>query len=345
MPNLFSTFGRAALVALGLAVAPAAFADADFTFSCPTGFTPIFTGGGTQSVEATCGIDCGPGFVATANGNSVTCSQGAPVDTPASGCSLDRESAEQLRCARHRQGRHAHADLHGRHDPTALTLTWRHPGRLSDERGHGERQLCVLDGVNQTKTAGTTFQVKSAGGGGTNSTNRSATFNYQQAAAAVLGTSRTVRAARRRSRISIPRSTDTPGDGLGGVGTGAYFSIKMTVPSNANTAVNLALKMLGTYGMTGASATWAISETACDVDTPILDMINTIFSKNKLRYMKGYISPNIDASYNYGPAGSQGNATTLSGTRTMEIGKTYYFNIKVSSCPSGYCTIDSLKLP
>lgn len=346
MPNLFSTFGRAALVALGLAVAPAAFADADFTGKCPSGSSPIFGSGGGQTLTFNgCQVDCGPGFVATANGNSVTCSQGAPVDTPASGCNLTANPPNNSDAPG--TAKDVTLMLTCTAGTTPLALVWSGgtpAGCPTSVNGLANQQLCTIAGVNQNKTW-TLSSIKSAGGqGGTNSTNRSAVFTYSAGGG---GGGDFTNCPSGSSKISnfYPKVSDTSGDGLGGVGSGAYFSIKMTVPSNANTSINLALKMLGTYGMTGASATWAISETACDVNTPILDMINSNFSKNKLRYMKGYISPNIDASYNYGPAGSQGNATTLSGTRTMEIGKTYYFNIKVDSCPSGYCTIDSLKLP
>ena len=54
MSNLFNTFGRAALVAIGLTFAASASAQTNYSFNCPAGYTTSITGGGSPSVTVSC---------------------------------------------------------------------------------------------------------------------------------------------------------------------------------------------------------------------------------------------------------------------------------------------------
>ncbi|MBK6806070.1 MAG: hypothetical protein IPG84_15085 [Betaproteobacteria bacterium] len=54
MSNLFNTFGRAALVAIGLTFAASASAQTISSFNCPAGYTTSITGGGSPSVTVSC---------------------------------------------------------------------------------------------------------------------------------------------------------------------------------------------------------------------------------------------------------------------------------------------------
>ena len=84
MTQLFSTLSRAALVAIGLSAAPAAFAQG--TLSCPTGFTPLVNG-----TEVTCQMACATGTpTPTINGSSLsfTCGGGGGGDAAPGSCTL-----------------------------------------------------------------------------------------------------------------------------------------------------------------------------------------------------------------------------------------------------------------
>ena len=89
MTQLFSTLSRAALVAVGLSVAPAAFAQG--TLSCPTGFTPLVNGN-----EVTCQMACATGTpTPVINGTSLsfTCGGGGGGDCNDNGVPDDQDIA------------------------------------------------------------------------------------------------------------------------------------------------------------------------------------------------------------------------------------------------------------
>jgi len=124
--------------------------------------------------------------------------------------------------------------------------------------------------------------------------------------------------------------------------SGKWLSIKMTVPANANQSSSLEMYFSGVYA--AGTGSWAISEMACDIDHPIIDPLGSNYAKNKLAYMKGYLTPNIDGFYTYGPT----QATTTATGATMAIGKTYYLNVWFDTCSAdntGGCDFSNVKLP
>ena len=141
---------------------------------------------------------------------------------------------------------------------------------------------------------------------------------------------------------STTTKTFWPQNGNGGIGVSPGKFISIRIAPTAPTTNNAIMFFSGVYG--GAPVgTWAISEKACDVDSPIVDAINseaaTAKKPAKVRYMKGYLSPNIDGSYNIGAAGTQGK------TATMEVGKVYFLNIRVDSCAAATCSFSNVRLP
>lgn len=127
---------------------------------------------------------------------------------------------------------------------------------------------------------------------------------------------------------------------IGSVGAGKFISIRIAPSAPTTGAVSMFFS--GVYG--GApQGVWAISEKACDVDSPIVDVLGstaaTAKKPAKVAYMKGYLTPNIDGRYNIGAAGTQGT------TAAMEVGKIYYLNIRVDSCQAAACSFTNVKLP
>lgn len=105
---------------------------------------------------------------------------------------------------------------------------------------------------------------------------------------------------------------------------GQIMSIKMTVPAGASgnksgffSAVNGGYKI----------STWAVSKTACDFDSPLVDVVNSNFAKGRIKYLKAQTATNISFSYSQG-AGPEG----VAGGVTMVAGQTYYLNIRLDSC-------------
>lgn len=118
---------------------------------------------------------------------------------------------------------------------------------------------------------------------------------------------------------------------------GQIMAIKMAVPTGAPMTGNLPMQFLGTYSGSPSGA-WAISERACDLATPIIDTINT--KPDKVKKMAGFVNGAFTGTYNYGPAGTGGV------TKVMEVGRTYYMNIRIDACAAvATCGFEFVKLP
>lgn len=115
---------------------------------------------------------------------------------------------------------------------------------------------------------------------------------------------------------------------LGPLTTGSVLTIKMKVPATAS-----GFKSAYFSGVYGGSRqlTWAVSEKACDFDTPVVDLANT--TAKKTAYLKGISSQNISFRYEYGAG------------KTLEPGKTYYLNIRIDSCNAADCPFGGITLP
>ena len=119
---------------------------------------------------------------------------------------------------------------------------------------------------------------------------------------------------------------------------GQWMSIKMPVPAGAPMGSNLPMQFQGTYSGS-PSGYWALSEKACTLDSALVDTINSKPGKPP-KTMSGYYGGSIYQSYNYGPVGSQGV------TKIMEVGKTYYLNIRFDECSGvSSCGFENVRLP
>lgn len=120
---------------------------------------------------------------------------------------------------------------------------------------------------------------------------------------------------------------------------GQIMAIKMAVPLGAPMNSYLPMEFRGTYSGS-PNGSWALSEKACDFDAPLIDTLNPPKPGKPPSKMAGFYSGGITSRYNYGPAGSQGV------TKVMEVGKTYYLNIRVDSCSAvASCGFEFVKLP
>lgn len=119
---------------------------------------------------------------------------------------------------------------------------------------------------------------------------------------------------------------------------GQIIAIKMAVPTGAPMTRNVGMQFQGTYSGS-PNGFWAISEKPCDLAAPIKDTINSKPDKPP-KTMSGYYGGSIYATYNYGPAGTGGV------TKVMEVGRTYFLNIRVDSCSGvASCGFENVRLP
>lgn len=309
MPNLFNTFSRAALVAIGLALAPAAFAQG--TFSCASGFTPIFTGVGTQNLEATCGVTCPSGQVASVNGNTVSCSGGTPVDVAPGGCTLTASPTTGSSAT------NVTLTYKCTSGTLPISVAWQGgtpPGNCLDTMD-ALTKTCTVPSVGQT-TTWTVSQFSNTVGNGSNNANKSATFTFQQGgggdwAMCPTGTN-TV-----SSGWMTNRSVD--------FGEGTAYSYKLTVPSTGYSSSTIA----NDWGQYGAApfVEYSISTTACDwsgaTDIPYLTISGSAKLGSKFHYFNN--TGVFSVRYRVGA--------------NMMPGQTYYFNIRAVGCAFGSCNL------
>ena len=317
MPKLYSTLGRAALVALGLAVAPAAFAQS----GCPSGMTATVSGVGTASAEAVCALTCNGGDVVAFNGGTYSCQPPGGGNVGVSGCTLTPTNPAAVPSG----GSVTYTARCTGGTPAAMTLQWSKTGpatlsgcassgnvgdsitcQATNITGNGSVTVVFSNGVGSSSTKSASYAVQTGGGGG----------GFQNCPSGSITDSSWY------PHLN-PGQPYEPDVGVFN-SNGQIMSIKMTVPAGASgnksgffSAVNGGYKI----------STWAVSKTACDFDSPLVDVPNSNFAKNKIKYLKAQTSSNISFSYSQG-AGPEG----VAGGVTMVAGQTYYLNIRLDSC-------------
>jgi hypothetical protein len=305
MPNLFNTFSRAALVAIGLALAPAAFAQG--TFSCDGGFTPIFTGVGTQNLEATCGVTCPSGQVASVSGNVVSCAPGGGGDVGPSGCTLTSSASSVASGG----GVTLTAKCTGG-SPSALDLTWTIPNGDSACPASGtvnQNAQCSVSNI----TNGGTYSVKFSNGIGSGLT-KSVAVGIQSGGGGGFASC---------PSGAITRSNGWFTNQAVSFNQGTMYSYEMVVPSSGYTTGTVS----GGWGYYGGVGTleYNITTVACDfsgaTDVTVLDARGTAKPGSKFHYYDNTGVFNL--KYRVG--------------QNLQPGTTYYFNIRSNQC-DGTCT-------
>lgn len=332
MPNLFTTFGRVALVALGLAVAPAAFGQ----ITCSKGMTPLVTGVGQQSAEAVCGLACTSGNVVALDGQgNYVCQSGGGGNVQVSGCTINPTNPAAVASG----GSVTYTAKCTGGTPAAMTVQWSRTGTatLANCATSGNvNDSITCDATNITGN-GTVTAVMSNGIGSSSSK----TANYTVQAGGGGGGFENCPSGSLTSSSFYPHPLEGSTSEIGLLGNNQMMSIKMTVPAGAsgNKSANLGAAF-GGYKL----VTWAVSKTACDLDSPIVDVGNSNFSKNRLKYLTSQTTADVRFNYTQGP-GPDG----VAGGVTMTAGQTYYLNILMQSCTNdlfgGVCWYDSVLLP
>lgn len=305
MPNLFNTFSRAALVAIGLALAPAAFAQG--TFSCASGFTPIFTGVGTQNLEATCGVTCPSGQVASVSGNTVSCSGGTPVDVAPGGCTLTASPTTGSTAT------NVTLTYKCTSGTLPISVEWQGgtpPGNCLDTMD-ALTKTCTVPSVSQS-TTWTVLQFSNTVGNGSNNANKSASFTFQQGGGGGFA--------------SCPSGANTVSPGWGSNlqpqfgGVGSIYSYEMPIVQGAST---FTLTSTWSFYASGGSFEYNISKVACDFSGA--SDIPYVTSSGSLRtgsYVHGYSSSGVfSVVYKVG--------------KNIFPGNTYYLNIRSTSDGGG----------
>lgn len=307
MPNLFNTFSRAALVAIGLTLAPAAFAQG--TFNCGTGFTPVVNGN-----EVTCQMACATGTptpTITGSSLSFTCSTGGgPV--PPSGCKITASPSSGSTAT------DVTLTLSCTSGTLPINVQWSGaaPGNCPSGTGAMDAlsKTCTVPAVAQT-TTWTVSQFSNDGGNG--ATNKSATFTFQQG-----GGGGEYAACEKTPTVSTgfyPVSNGTTAN-IGELNDSTLMVIKFTVPSSAYG--NPASANFSTQYSGDKTRDYVLSSSPCD-----------FAGTNAVKYngskIMGTTYSNLTFKYSYGNTGS---------TATLIRGQTYYLTIRgVSGCPGGDC--------
>lgn len=299
VPRLRTALGRAALLALGLAA-----------FSC-TGVSPRLE---PQATGQVVGVDAN---------DVVTSTDGGGTEVP-SGCRLTANPSS------------------GGPGPTAVELTlactagtlpisvaWSGgltPGDCPTSMD-SLSEPCTVSGVSQT-TRWTVSQFSSSAGDGTGNSDKYADFTYT---AGPGGEWANCPANTLKVTDLYPRGSALPygQDGTymwGPLPTGATMSVKMAVPAN-KTGTGHA-RFTSSYGGS-RTATWSISEKACDLVNGVKDTDTATWFT---LYLVGSTGGNLQATYSYGS------------TKTLKPGSTYYFNIRMDSCDSDDCYYSNVEL-
>ncbi|MFO1307704.1 MAG: hypothetical protein U1F64_04610 [Burkholderiales bacterium] len=250
MTQLFSTLSRAALVAIGLSAAPAAFAQG--TLSCPTGFTPLVNGN-----EVTCQMACATGTpTPTINGSSLsfTCSGGGGGDVAPSGCKITASPSSGSSAT------DVSLTLSCTGGTLPINVAWQGaaPGNCPSGTGAMDAltKNCTVPGVSQT-TTWTVSQFSNSVGNGTGNANKSASFTFQQG-----GGGSGEYALCNAAGVSVAQGFKYPArnvytNGYGSLGLGDGLVFKMVVTSLRSGGGQWS----GNYG---GVKEWALTTTACD---------------------------------------------------------------------------------
>lgn len=322
MTHLFTTIGRAALVALGLAVAPAAFAQS--TASCPTGMAPQWSGDGSSSASYVCALTCTGGQVATVSGNQVSCTGGGGGPVAPSGCTLGRSPANGGPSATN-----VTLTLSCSSGTLPINVAWQGgnaPGNCPTSMD-ALTKTCTVPSVSQT-TTWTVAQFSNDQGNGSGNSNKSATFTYNAGGGGGADFS------------SCPAGTITLDPGYGtyqsSTGTvlypsaGQHVSFAMWVPSSGYSTG----KKKGDWATYGAGGGWyySISEVACDYAGTYAVRTISSFSGNPTPYPLAGYTPNGTVNFQYRVTGN------------LTPGKMYYLNMYAPNGAGIIGTLPEVKL-
>ena len=319
MPNLFTSLGRAALVAIGLTIAASASAQ---SFSCPTGFNTVVVGAGTPSVQITCQAvaSCSTGQVATVTGAgtnqaTVICETGtpppdvAPGGSTGSGCSLSATTTTGA------AGFGTTLTASCNTGTTPITLAWSTNTGASvancPTSMAGLSTTCNVSGIAQSGN----FTVNFLNSAGNNYKSRSVTVQSGGGGSEYSACEKTPTVS-----TSFYPATNTTTSNIGELNDSTLMVIKFTVPSSAFGS-NQSANFSSVYGG-DATRDFVLSTSPCD-------WAGTNAVKYNGSKVMGRTYSNLTFKYSYGSAGS---------TATLIRGSTYYLTIRgVSGCPSGDC--------
>lgn len=307
MNRLFTTFGRAALVALGLAAAPAAHAQL-----CGGGTSPVWTGDGTSSASYTCALSCTGGQVATVTGDTVSCTGGGGGPVAPAGCKIVASPTSGP------SGSNVQLTLSCTSGDLPININWsgtNKPASCPNQLTGSLSANCTASSVTQT-TTWTITQFSNAVGNGTGNANKSATFTVQAGGGGGGGV----------DFSSCPAGTQTFNPGYGTyqnpgnpiyIEAGGTASFAMVVPAGTTTGVKTS-----TWSYYGWAGDWiyTVSDVACDM----LGTMNVQWGNSKGK----------PAGYPLKGASQNGGATfyyAVGSDKNLQAGKTYYFNIRAIS--------------
>ena len=247
MTQLFSTLSRAALVAVGLSVAPAAFAQG--TLSCPTGFTPLVNGN-----EVTCQMACATGTpTPVINGTSLsfTCGGGGGGDAAPGSCTLTSSAGTTITAG----GSTTLTARCNTGSPTDLTLTWTTPSGSAScptTGTVGQNATCTVSGIQQ----GGTWSVKFGNGVGSDVT-KTLAYSVTQG-----GGGSGEYALCSAAGVSVAQGFSYPARNVytnqyGSLGQGEGLVFKMVVTQQRSGGGQW-------FGNYGGVKEWALTTTACD---------------------------------------------------------------------------------
>ena len=313
MPNLFNTFGRAALVAIGLTFAASASAQ---TISCPTGFNTVVAGAGSASVQITCQAvaSCPTGQVATVTGGGtqtaiVTCGEGTPIVSAPSGCSLNATVTSGA------AGFGTTLTAACGSGTTPITLAWSTNTGASvancPTSMAGLSTTCNVSGIAQSGN----FTVNFSNSAGNNDKSRSVTVQSGGGGAEYAACEKTPTV----STGFYPVTNGTTAD-IGELNDDSIMVIKFTPTRSSGTeSANFSSVYSG-----DKTRDYVLSSTPCD-----FAYTNAVVYGGKK--VKGTTYSNLTFKYTYGTEGS---------TATLIKGRTYYLTIRGvagGGCPSGDC--------
>jgi len=318
MPNLFTSLGRAAFVAIGLTIAASASAQ---IISCPAGFNTVVSGAGTASVQITCQAvaSCGSGEIATVTGAgtnqaTVTCGTGTPVvvapgGSTGSGCSLNATVTSGA------AGFGTTLTASCTSGTTPVTLAWSTNTGASvancPTSMAGLSTTCDVTGIAQSGN----FTVNFSNSAGNNNKSRSVTVQSGGGGSEYSACEKTPTVS-----TSFYPATNTTTSNIGELNDSTLMVIKFTVPSSAFGS-NQSANFSSVYGG-DATRDFVLSTSPCD-------WAGTNAVKYNGSKVMGRTYSNLTFKYSYGSAGS---------TATLIRGSTYYLTIRgVSGCPSGDC--------
>lgn len=317
MTQLFTTISRAALVAIGFAVAPAAFAQS--TASCPSGMAPQWTGDGSSSASYVCALTCTGGQVATVNGNQVSCTGGGGGNQAPLGCTLTPTNSTVPS-----GGSVTYTASCSGGNPTELTLAWSKTGTAtlgscSTSLAVGNSTTCTASGIAGNGTV--TVQFSNGVG---SPVSKTANYGVQSGGG-----------GNGADFSSCPGGSITldPGYGTYQASTntdlypsaGQHISMAMWVPSTGYSTSKK--KADWASYLVGGGWYYAVSEVACDYAGTYAVRTISGFSGNATQYPLAGYTPTGVVNFNYRVTGN------------LTPGKMYYLNIYA---PGGAGIIGSL---